>query len=63
MAHIETRRPVAHSADQLTSRVANAILSWRNRRATRKALAELSDRELDDIGLNRSDINRVASRY
>ena len=63
MAHVETRRPAAHSADQLTSRVANALLSWRNRRATRRALAELSDRELDDIGLSRSDIDRVARRY
>jgi len=63
MAHVETRRPATHSADQLTSRVANALLSWRNRRATRKALSELSDRELDDIGLNRCDINRVASRF
>jgi uncharacterized protein YjiS (DUF1127 family) len=63
MAHIETRRAAAHPADQLTSRVANAIISWRNRRATRKALAELSDRELDDIGIHRSDIDRVARRY
>ena len=63
MTHVETRRPAAHSADQLTSRVANALLSWRNRRATRRALAELSDRELDDIGLSRSDIDRVARRY
>ena len=63
MAHIEIRRAAAHPADQLTSRVANAILSWRNRRATRKALSELSNRELDDIGLNRSDIDRIARRY
>jgi len=63
MAHLEARRAAAHPADQLTSRVANAIISWRNRRATRKALAELSDRELDDIGIHRSDIDRVARRY
>jgi uncharacterized protein YjiS (DUF1127 family) len=63
MAHIEIRRRPAHPADQLTSRIANALLSWRDRRATRNALARLSDRELDDIGLSRGDIDRIANRY
>lgn len=38
-----------------------AIAQWNDTRATRKALWKLSDRELDDIGLSRGDIEFVAS--
>ncbi len=37
-----------------------AIWEWNNIRLTRKALSRLSDRELDDIGLTRGDIETVA---
>jgi len=33
-----------------------ALTDWNERRATRKALANLSDQQLDDIGLCRGDI-------
>jgi|TARA_Y100001956_G_scaffold4947_1_gene4487 uncharacterized protein YjiS (DUF1127 family) len=33
---------------------------WNDARVTRKALSRLSDRELDDIGLTRADIEMVA---
>lgn len=33
-----------------------SYLAWKDRRATRKMLTALSDRELDDIGLSRGDI-------
>ncbi|MGJ8544499.1 MAG: DUF1127 domain-containing protein [Sulfitobacter sp.] len=36
------------------------VYSWNNARITRNALAALSDRELDDIGLIRGDIEAVA---
>ncbi|MEL7012731.1 MAG: DUF1127 domain-containing protein [Pseudomonadota bacterium] len=36
-----------------------AICAWNDARLTRKALAQLSDRELDDIGLERGDIDRM----
>ena len=36
-----------------------AISAWNDARLTRKALAQLSDRELDDIGLVRGDIDRM----
>ncbi|ETA51108.1 DUF1127 domain-containing protein [Ponticoccus alexandrii] len=36
--------------------------AWNDRRLTRKTLMALSDRELDDIGLNRGDIETVARR-
>lgn len=38
----------------------DAVLAWKARRATRIALAQLTDRELDDIGLSRSDIETIA---
>ena len=37
-------------------RVAARISDWNTARRTRKALSALSDRELDDIGLSRADI-------
>ena len=36
-----------------------SILEWNDLRMTRKALAKLSDRELDDIGLTRFDVARL----
>jgi uncharacterized protein YjiS (DUF1127 family) len=33
-----------------------AFAAWNDARVTRKTLAKLSDRELDDIGLCRGDI-------
>lgn len=41
-------------------RMAAALADWNNARVTRNALYNLSDRELLDIGLNRSEIERVA---
>lgn len=46
-----------------TSIFASAIASltaWNDARVTRKALSKLSDRELDDIGLCRGDIEDIA---
>lgn len=37
-----------------------AFIGWNDARMTRNALAGLSDRELEDIGLSRSDIEAVA---
>lgn len=39
-----------------------ALAAWNDARSTRNALSTLSDRELEDIGLNRGDIDLVASR-
>ncbi|MDH5529171.1 MAG: DUF1127 domain-containing protein [Paracoccaceae bacterium] len=36
--------------------------AWNDARTTRTALSKLSDRELDDIGLCRGDIDTIASR-
>ncbi|SDX65165.1 Uncharacterized conserved protein YjiS, DUF1127 family [Ruegeria halocynthiae] len=40
--------------------VVNAVVEWNDARATRNALSGLTDRELDDIGLCRGDIDFVA---
>ncbi|MCB1363917.1 MAG: DUF1127 domain-containing protein [Rhodobacteraceae bacterium] len=40
--------------------VTGACSAWNDARMTRKALSSLSDRELDDIGLLRGDIDAVA---
>ena len=37
-----------------------SVVAWNDARVTRSALASLSDRELDDIGLIRGDIDTVA---
>ncbi|MDS9466530.1 DUF1127 domain-containing protein [Paracoccus sp. MBLB3053] len=37
-----------------------AMAAWNDARVTRNELSRLSDRELDDIGLCRGDIERVA---
>lgn len=38
----------------------SAVIAWNDQRATRAALSQLSDRELDDIGLSRGEIDHVA---
>lgn len=65
MALLDTTRAPAHSlaAPGLFARLLGTFLSWNDRRATRKALARLSDRELEDIGLCRGDIDAIARRF
>ena len=41
------------------ARLIDAVLLWNDARRTRRALARLSDRELNDIGLTRSDIDSI----
>ncbi len=41
--------------------VTAAITAWNDARATRNALTGLTDRELEDIGLVRGDIDKVAA--
>ncbi|MFA3918627.1 DUF1127 domain-containing protein [Ruegeria hyattellae] len=38
----------------------SAMVEWNDARVTRNALAVLTDRELDDIGMCRGDIDAVA---
>jgi uncharacterized protein YjiS (DUF1127 family) len=65
MSAFETTRPApfgATSTYQAIQFVTNALTSlktWNDARVTRKALSTLSDRELDDIGLCRGDIDHI----
>ncbi|MEM6891577.1 MAG: DUF1127 domain-containing protein [Pseudomonadota bacterium] len=66
MATFDTSRTTygsTHAAGRLTSRLSRAIaavIAWNDARVTRNALGSLTDRELEDIGLSRSDIDYVA---
>lgn len=42
------------------SRIWAAMTAWNDARVTKNALSRLSDRELDDIGLCRGDIEQIA---
>ena len=45
--------------EEPAGRIVATLRAWREERLTRNALDRLSDRELDDIGLSRSDIDRA----
>ena len=67
MATFDTTRTTYGSAS-IASRFSNALSSiissfvgWNDARITRRALSDLSDRELEDIGLVRGDIDLVVN--
>ena len=65
MAAVETTRPAplgAITTYRTINSLSNAIAAfqaWNDARVTRKALNKLTDRELDDIGLCRGDIEFI----
>lgn len=65
MAAYETSRAAPFGAIatfravQIVLSVVDAIRTWNDARLTRAALDKLSDRELDDIGLCRGDIDNI----
>ena len=69
MATFDTTRTsygVASAANRFAAFVGNvfsAIVDWNDARVTRKALSGLTDRELEDIGLIRGDIDIVARSH
>ncbi len=66
MAALDTTRTTTGSfglvgrIGALFASVVNTVVEWNDARATRNALSGLTDRELDDIGLSRGDIDMVA---
>ncbi|MTH77650.1 DUF1127 domain-containing protein [Paracoccus aestuariivivens] len=61
MSAIDTNR--VHGGTRsfgIGSKLLAAVAAWNDARVTKNALSRLSDRELDDIGLTRGDIERVA---
>lgn len=67
MAAFETTRPAPFGAIstfhfvQRMSDLLATVVAWNDARATRAALSKLSDRELDDIGLCRGDIDDICA--
>ena len=65
MAAVETTRQAplgaitTYRAINSLSNVVSAFAAWNDARVTRKALNKPSDRELDDIGLCRGDIDFI----
>ena len=45
------------------SKIWAAVTAWNDARVTKNALNRLTDRELDDIGLTRGDIETVARSF
>lgn len=63
MAAIETTHAHKHGATtNVFHRLIVALSDWNERRITRRALSQLSDRELNDIGVSRADIEYIARR-
>ncbi|AHM04223.1 hypothetical protein roselon_01860 [Roseibacterium elongatum DSM 19469] len=59
---IITNRPLGAgiSATTVLAGMVGRIAAWNDARVTRKALSQLTDRELDDLGLVRGDIDMIA---
>ncbi len=52
----------AHTFTQVTSKLAaikSAIVTWNAERMTKVALANLSDTQMNDIGLSRGDLHKM----
>ncbi len=48
-----------HRAIRALDSLVESVQRWHRRRVTRKALMQLSDRELADIGLSRAEIDTI----
>lgn len=62
MTSIATTQNQGFGVADLLAQLRNASARRKLRRDTRLALAELSERGLEDIGLNRADIDTVLAR-
>lgn len=61
MSTIETSRGFAvGGVGNVVAKIVSLLAVWNDSRVTRRELSRLSDRELDDIGLCRGDIERIA---
>ncbi|MEP3636553.1 MAG: DUF1127 domain-containing protein [Paracoccaceae bacterium] len=69
MAAFDTTRPVYGSASiagqfaSFFTLVMDKVISWNDARMTRKTLLGLSDRQLEDIGLIRGDVDAMTNRF
>ena len=62
MALIDFSRPVTlvDRARFYVSNVASIVSAWNDQRKTRDTLSKLTAQQLDDLGLSRGDIDRIA---
>ena len=60
MSVYETHRNTGHFSG-LFGTLVSSVVAWNDARVTRNALSRLSDRELDDIGLTRGDIDSISA--
>ncbi|MBL3674822.1 DUF1127 domain-containing protein [Paracoccus aerius] len=61
MSTMEMNRSVAvGGVGNVVANVFSMLSAWNDARVTRRELNRLSDRELNDIGLCRGDIERIA---
>ena len=58
-----TRAASGHSFSATLFGFFDTVSAWNSARMTRKTLAALSDRQLDDIGLCRGDIEDIARAH
>jgi uncharacterized protein YjiS (DUF1127 family) len=59
---VMTNRPLGAGfrATRVLAEIVGRIAAWNDARVTRRALSKLTDRELDDLGLCRGDIDYIA---
>ncbi len=62
MAFFDPSRPAASGFARPLSTLYAEFLAWREARLNRAALSRLSERELSDIGLQRSDIEEMSRK-
>lgn len=60
MSVYSTNRTI-NTRSSVFSGLFSAVAAWNDARVTRNALSRLTDRELDDIGLTRADIDAIAT--
>lgn len=66
MASLDTSRTIYRSVNAVSNitsfmqDMVASVVAWNDARVTRNALSALTDRELEDIGLIRGDIDSVA---
>ncbi len=60
MSAMDTNRMISRAGRPgVVAKLIDAAMSWNDARVTRNALSKLSERELNDIGLTRFDVDHL----
>jgi uncharacterized protein YjiS (DUF1127 family) len=54
--------PLGKKDKKMLTSIARLYQAWKRHEAVKRELSHLTDRELADIGITRSDIDRIASQ-